>query len=137
MEFKYYVYLIGGVLIVLMAIYTLLTYIFPSISLNKQVIDVEFSETLVIPEFAELGEFTYSNYDEKLLNEIVIPFWKDFKVDLDDEASEFELNFDSNDKKINDQQRAGYKSIVNYSGHDWQNILIEILVYYRELYSDY
>lgn len=135
MEFKYYVYLIVGTLIVLMAIYILLTYLFPSIRLKKEVVEIEFSETLVIPELAELGAFTYSRHDKELQNEIVIPFWTSFKIDPKEVNAAFDLNFDSDDKKLNPLQIKTYKSIVQYTEEDWQNIVSRILAYYKKNYS--
>ncbi len=119
-----------------MAFYTLLTYFFPSISLNKHAIEVEFSETLFIPELADLGEFTYSKFDQALQNEMVLPFWSKYIIDGEHGNAEIELSFDSDDKKINEQQLEGYKSIVQYSAQDWENILNEILAYYMKHYSD-
>jgi len=113
-----------------------LTYLFPSIRLNKQIIEVEFSGTFKIPEFSDLGEFTYSKHEQQLQNEIVIPFWKDFKIDLDKEDYAFELNFDSDDKKIYDQQTEAYKILCDYSSNDWQIILNPIWMYYKQYYSD-
>lgn len=136
MEFKYYVYIIVGGLIVLMAIYTLLTHLFPSISFKKHIIEVEFSETIVIPDLAELGEFTYSRHDKELQNEIEILYWSNFKISPINDTSGFELNFDSDDKKINLQQVEAYKSILNYSNDDWQNVLTKILEFYNKYYSD-
>lgn len=119
-----------------MAAYTILTYIFPSISLKKDVISVEFPETLVIPELDELGEFTFSKHDEELQNEIVIPFWMNFKIDSINEIFDFELNFDSDDKKVSEQQIETYKSVVSYSVDGWEKILNKILDYYKKYYSD-
>lgn len=119
-----------------MGIYTLLTHLFPSISFKKDVIEVEFPETHVIPELHELGEFTYNTFDKGLQNEIAIPFWTNFKIDPADETSEFELLFHSDDKKINQLQMEAYKSIANYSTDKWQNVLGKIWTYYQKHYSN-
>lgn len=138
MKFEYYLYIIAGVIIILVAIYSLLTHIFPSISFKKEYIEieVEFPETIFIPELPELGEFTYNRHSKELQNEIVLPFWMNFKFYSKVDLLDFELNFDSDDKKLNLVQIEAYKSLKNYSTDFWQDTLNKILKYYNKYYSD-
>lgn len=137
MSFETTVYIITAVLLVLIILYSFIRYLISLRNTESDYIRIEFSETVIVQELTDLGEFSYNASDKELQNEIVLPFWTNFKLNEKEQIQDFENTFYSEDKKLNTNQINAFHHIKDKSFSDWKRVTDAILDYYQENYSEY
>ncbi|MEN9302586.1 MAG: hypothetical protein RL264_1015 [Bacteroidota bacterium] len=137
MSFETTVYIITAVLLVLIILYSFIRYLISLRNTESDYIRIEFSETVIVQELTDLGEFSYNASDKELQNEIVLPFWTNFKLNEKEQIQDFEITFFSEDNKLNTNQINAFHQIKDKSFSDWKRVTDAILDYYQENYSEY